>query len=278
VYVEQVRYAAAHWYVCLLWLTPAEAQRLLDRHNHSNRPLSAAWRKLVEKIVCGTWMLNGDTIVFGSNGHLLNGQHRLAAIAAGDTPVPVFAVYNVDPAAFVTFDQGKRRNGADVLSILDYENCTTLTSALVWAQRHAEGQLHALGARSIPNEVIGDVAASYPELPASVRLVKGRWRKDRLFPPGLLAFLHYELTRRNPEAAAEFFERVVDGVGVERDSHEFLLRRRLETDLSGRRATGEQVEIAALAIKTWNNIRLNRAPGKNIQWKRATNEPFPKFA
>jgi hypothetical protein len=54
------------------------------------------------------------------------------------------------------------------------------------------------------------------------------------------------------------------------------LRRRLETDLAGNRSMADQIEIAALTIKTWNNIRSNKTPGKIIAWKRTINEAFPE--
>ena len=69
-------------------ITPEKAVEYL-RHNTNNyRKLSLATvSKYVAEIKAGRWQLNGETIVFGEDGILKDGQHRLAAIAKAGKPI-----------------------------------------------------------------------------------------------------------------------------------------------------------------------------------------------
>lgn len=62
--------------------------------------------KIIHDIKHGNWKLNGETIKFDWFGRLLDGQHRLWAIAESGTPVEVDVAFNVDPEAADTMNQG----------------------------------------------------------------------------------------------------------------------------------------------------------------------------
>jgi hypothetical protein len=56
-------------------------------------------------------------IAFDTNGVLVDGQHRLAAIVEADLPVELTVFTEVGQGAFDVLDTGKRRNAADILAI-----------------------------------------------------------------------------------------------------------------------------------------------------------------
>jgi hypothetical protein len=55
-------------------------------------------------------------IAFDSNGVLVDGQHRLAAIIEADLPVEMTVFTDVEPDNFDVLDTGEKRNAADVLA------------------------------------------------------------------------------------------------------------------------------------------------------------------
>lgn len=63
----------------------------------------------------GLWALNGQTISFDWDGHLVDGQHRLTAIVETGKTVEMIVVRNLDPAVFETIDQGRARSLSTVL-------------------------------------------------------------------------------------------------------------------------------------------------------------------
>jgi hypothetical protein len=273
-YIQKYARAISNVWVAAQWVTPQQAHEWLSIHNNQNRPLSSSWRKLRDKIAAGLWQFNGEAVVFSSDGALLNGQHRLTAIARGEQAVFVLVVYGVDPSAFTSFDQGKTRGRADVLAIAKYENCTTLASALNWMMRYDARAMESSWQPPHNEELLKHVE-SYPELLDSLQLVKGQWRSYKFVSPGLLTALHAIISQEDAPAAALFFERVVDGIGNDKESWEYMLNRRLMSDLHGHSDIASQVEKAALFFKTWKAIRDNKTPGRVLAWRRAGGEPFP---
>ena len=78
-------------------MTPEKAERLL-KSNFNNRKIN---RKNVLKyknaILNNEYNTTGDCILIDKYGNLLNGQHRLTAIAEAGKPVKVDIKYGVNP-------------------------------------------------------------------------------------------------------------------------------------------------------------------------------------
>lgn len=269
--------AAENIRVELRAVTPEWAKDVLEHLHPKNRKLTSAWKKIETAILRGGWHVNGECIVFDRRGHLINGQHRLTAIIQSGRPLGSIIIYGVDQEAFETFDQGKRRTAADVLSVEKVENSRTLSTALNWQRRYELNTIEDSRSESIANDLVRPMLAKHPLMTASAAFAD-REGRSKFVPPGLTAFLHYQFTKLDPQAATAFFERICNGVGVERNSWEFLLRRRLEGMQENRDQTS-QIEICALCIKVWSRIRTNEpAPFGDsrsyLKWVAKT-EPFP---
>jgi len=280
VYEDHLRRNLEHIRIALLIATPGWAAEVLGLCNTRNRKLTSTWARLRAAIVRGAWRLNGECIVFDRNGVLVDGQHRLTAIAQSGRAVPVLVIYGVDPEAFVTMDQGKKRSGADVLSTAeDYrDHAHTIAAALTWLARKEHRQLHLTSRPSpVPNEEILERVRRYPGLIDSVRRAQTEFR-TRLIPPGMVAFLDYVLTEINPEAGQQFLSRVCAGIDVPRESWEARLRKRLD-DFHGNRTSVAQRDMLALIIKAFNGSYLGlRVPG-TLVWRSGGEHPesFPSF-
>ena len=100
-------------------ITPEHASDLLANHNPSNRRLDnrhAAF--LAREMDRGTFRPdNGDTIRIDTDGNVLDGQHRLAAVVRIGKPVDMLVAYDVDRDAFSTVDIGKPRTVQDIVAI-----------------------------------------------------------------------------------------------------------------------------------------------------------------
>ncbi|MBB2892111.1 hypothetical protein [Flexivirga oryzae] len=115
-------------------ITPAKAAALLES-NTSNRPLSRATvRVFAEAMKRGEWKTTHQGIAVDTNGLLVDGQHRLAAIVEADLPVKRTVFTEVSPDSFDVLDTGKKRNAADVLAIEGEKNTLLLAAMLrtVW--------------------------------------------------------------------------------------------------------------------------------------------------
>ncbi len=262
--------------VVMMVATPAWAAEVLEKCNTRNRKLSNTWNRLRSTISRGAWKINGECVVFDSDGVLIDGQHRLHAIAQSGRAVPVLVIYGVEPEAFTTFDQGKKRSGSDVLST-DSEfrdHAETTSSALAWLIRKEQGQLHSTSKpESVPNDEILDRVKRYPGLIDSVHRAHGELR-SRLIPPGMTAFLDYVLHGIDADAGQQFLKRVCAGFDVVSDSWEARLRKRLE-DLAPRRTVIAQRDILALVIKAFHGSYRGLRVPTVLAWK--STDAFPDF-
>lgn len=111
-------------------ITPEIAKEYL-KFNTVNRPLNKTTVDYyADQMRRGQWMLNGETICFSDGGVLINGQHRLNAIIKADTPIQMLVVRGVQSESFITFDNGKNRTMADILSLADIPNANNVASVL----------------------------------------------------------------------------------------------------------------------------------------------------
>lgn len=84
----------------------------------------------------GAWALNGETIVLGPGGELLDGQHRLSAVVAAGVPVPMLVASGVALAARPTIDIGKSRSLPHIVSMMCADEISVI-NVTAWAKLHA---------------------------------------------------------------------------------------------------------------------------------------------
>jgi len=88
------------------------------KNNPRNRPLSKSRSlKYAKQMTEGNWQQNGESIIIGWDGSILDGQHRLEGVVLAKTSIKLLFVFGVDPATFPTIDTGTGRSGADTLAI-----------------------------------------------------------------------------------------------------------------------------------------------------------------
>lgn len=93
-------------------------------------------RKLSEKKVQdyakqmtdGEWVLNGEPIIFGKSGNLIDGQHRLRAVIYANATVQMLVVRGVNDEYFDSIDSGKSRSLQDVFSCKEIANSQLISS------------------------------------------------------------------------------------------------------------------------------------------------------
>lgn len=94
-------------------ITPEEAQALLLKNKINRRIQEPRVKEKVDAIKSGHWTESNDAICVSRDGFLLNGQHRLTAIARAGIPVLVTMAYNAPDD--IVIDRGKERSPVDSL-------------------------------------------------------------------------------------------------------------------------------------------------------------------
>lgn len=112
----------------IVQMTPAKAAILLKGNTKNRNANLNHVDFLSEQMSRGKWKLNGQSIVVGKDGTLLDGQHRLMAIVKSESTIETIVCRNVATDAIATIDTGKSRNAGDVFSLNGTKNSNQLAS------------------------------------------------------------------------------------------------------------------------------------------------------
>ncbi len=243
---------------------PHEAQAMLD-NGLKNRKISKAMvSKWAKVMASGRWMLNGEAIIFDEDT-LIDGQHRLSACIASNFPFRALCVYLRNENAFRTLDQGKKRGGADILSIAGYTNSTNVASALaILVKIDRDGTIsNGTGGTSriyLSNEETEERVEQYPGLERSCAMAQKLYRSLKI-KKSAIAALHYLLRRAENKnvdfdvydsKCDSFMQGVFSGANLTENSPAFVYRNGLIKHMNDQTRTSTAYIIHAGVI-CWNN-------------------------
>lgn len=242
-----------------VYITPAEARDWLDTKNHRNRPVSERTvNRYAQEMKAGRWKLNGEAIIFGKSGNLLNGQHRLKACVQSGRDFQTVITYGVEDSTFDTLDDVHPRKLSDVLSINGERNASFLSSGLSFVYQYATGQIISRGGGSTKNiatkQLLEKMLVNHPRIRDSARYYKVLRSRPGgvLLPPALCVGLHYIFTMVEEDKAHIFFEQFQSGILLDVGNPIYLLRQRL---IAGGRETSSKIRTEAqyaYTVMAWN--------------------------
>jgi hypothetical protein len=165
------------------WLTPEGAQFLVEHRNLNNRPLTEMHvAALAKSMADGNFALTGQGVSIDESGNILDGQHRITAVARGTVTVRLLFIFGCKRNTFVDYDTVLRqRSGSDTLRTDDanIKSAAALASAAQFLYAIETNTLTR--SAKIPNRIIIEFIKNHPFLPASVEygttLYKGVGRK-----------------------------------------------------------------------------------------------------
>lgn len=250
-------------------ITPQLAEEWLEKYNFNNRPLNNRHvLELVKEMEAGRWQLNGDTIRF-SNDRLIDGQHRLAAIVKAQVTIQSVVVRGLSDFVFATIDEGKKRSGGDTFATIDEDYPTRLSAALGIIARYFDGKM-MFGGTIYSNGELLEILKKHPEARQSIRK---QYQGRTLVPHSIIDACHYLFSRKDPQMADLFIDKLITGIGLEQGSPILRLRERLVAN-SLQPAKLPKIHILALSIKAWNFTRQG-ATVKVLKF--SPDETFPKI-
>ncbi|HEY9289814.1 MAG TPA: hypothetical protein VIP98_00905 [Microlunatus sp.] len=262
-------------------ITPVKAAELLEA-NTTNRPLSSsAVQAFAEAMKRGDWKVTHQGIAVDTNGVLVDGQHRLAAVIEADVPVDMTVFTEVPAETFDVLDTGKRRNGADVLAI-EGERSTLQLAAMVrtvWLYDNRPDMSWSGGSARVTNHQILDTLERNPKVRDYVPIGEQLAQEVGMIKSAAGA-ASYLVARVNSQKKLEpWFEGVIDGAGLARSDARLKFRnlmltmaRRQAGEVRRRRDTREHVGLYLTAFNAW-------ASGESVTRLRySTREPMPKIS
>lgn len=243
-------------------ITPAMARKLTAELADNQRKLrETKVAQYARDMKAGDWPLTGDTIKIDVNGKLIDGQHRVAAIALAEIDVEMFVAYDVDPAVMPVLDNGLTRKFGDVLHISGTPN-RNLTGAIVRyvCQFEAKNYTASSGfGRPVPtnSEMLTRFEADVELFQTSTQ--RGydvqRSRLTPGGPAGTAFFLFTKASDAGTDYAHRFFDSLLSGANLELGDPILALRNRVTR---ARIERLKSAEYLALYVRTWNALAGGR--------------------
>jgi hypothetical protein len=250
----------------IIEFSPQLAEYILTNLSRDNRPKKPAKiKRYTEDLIAGRWGLTGDTIKFGTNGLLRDGQNRLAASIRAGRPLISHVVFGIDPDLFTRMDIGKNRTPADVFSIAGISYANHVAGAVRWLLILTSDNPGDRGAQFSNEELLQAYRERFDgdKLEHSIQSALAVRRSTR-HPVAPLAALHYLFAEKHRQKADEFFDEwAMDRAKRARAPTRYLQRRLVEAARLSNRRLHENVRNAFI-IKAWNAYVANRALTKKV--------------
>lgn len=250
-------------------VTPDMASRLLGTITTQRRMRRRVVERYAREMISGNWHLNGEPIIVGKDGRLLNGQHRLNAIIMSKKSVAMMVVKGVEPEAMASIDTGSSRSYGDVVMLRGGSSQGPQMASIArlwWLYENSQAMNSRIG---LSHQELDAIIAQHPTI-ESAALRAHRSPFKRHFPVSVCGFVFSYLTeKQDPEIAELFISTIEKGANLDEDDPIFALRRRL-IESERRDAT----LILALVIKAYNEW-IDGQRIKVLVWR--SGDPFPRF-
>jgi hypothetical protein len=136
-------------------VTPSlAASYLQSNHEHNRRRMPALRVRYQRDIADGHWHPTHEGIAFDSEGRLVDGQHRLEAIAESGRSVWMLVTHNLPPQSLEVINRGRSRTLTHALQIMgmDANNRLVATARMMYA-----GPSSSSGSRTAPGNAVTDI-------------------------------------------------------------------------------------------------------------------------
>lgn len=241
-------------------LFPEDADYLLEE-NDNNRHLHVRTVDRYKRFMStGKWQLNGECIKIGSDGSLLDGQHRLEALKQLNKPIRVSLAIGVEPKTFAINDTGRSRTAGDILSIAGYKNVNNNAAALRYLLWYKESETFTARVDVSPS----DVLAAIKKWPHIKHFVYPSIEYKHLIPSSVIQFFMYVTQSIDSEKSFLFFSKLLTGDGLEKKSAILQLREMLLKHKILNVHMDKRHNLACL-ILAWNAFIEDRVI-KTVKW------------
>lgn len=241
-------------------ITPDLAKKWLKQNTHNRNIRERVVNGYIADMVAGAWAEDGQSIKFSVTDTLLDGQHRLTAIAQAGVTVRMLVVTGLPDATQDTMDTGAKRVLGDVLKLRGEQYSITLAAILLrvyqWKQGYRKNLKSAGAARPTHRQLLA-VLDEHPELRRSAEIAD-RVRKAGRLTGSTAGLCHWLFNSIDYSDCSFFFARFGDGVALTGDDPIYVLRRVVD-NFSLEKQRPDDAYVTALVIKSWNAFREGRS-------------------
>lgn len=237
-------------------IDPKTAKDILTTRNNGNRrPKPNKVRQFVADMTRGRWGLTGDTIKFGTDGRLLDGQNRLSASHKSGKSFRTHVVFGIDPALFGQMDIGKPRNAADILHIAGFKYASTLAAAIRWAHLLDTDPYNRETLQ--PDFVLELARGKYGDIEPFLKFGR-EINKHFSHPAGQTAALVYHFAKCDHDKAEDFIRAWQHGDRNGKYQIIDTMQQLLHSQRANNNGRIHELARAGIIIKAWNIFRAGQ--------------------
>lgn len=267
-------------------VTPEMASdwRAFRTYEHNRRVSPAVTQKYQRDMESGLWKLTRQGLIFDTAGKLIDGQHRMAALANsnenalikhyGEAAIPFWVYPNEARDTFDAIDQGYKRQAAHLLHV---PNSTTVAAGGRWLAALASQDVLGLPRfQGITNTEVYATVRKWPELERHSSLTNMA-RLKTYIPGAQHGAILAQAARTEfgtPERIQAWFDGVMSGVGLDERDPRLKLRNRFLISRNALKGTANRNTVYALIAKAWNAFAQEEKINQ-LSW-RTTAETFPR--
>jgi hypothetical protein len=240
----------------IIEIDPGTAEEILASRNKGNRPPKPnKVQQFAADMQTSRWGVTGDTIKFGTDGRLLDGQNRLSAAVRSGKSFRTHVVFGIDPALFARMDIGKPRNPADILHIAGFKYASTLAAAIRWAYLLDTDPYNRETMQ--PDFVLGLARGKYSDIEPFLK--DGRdINRQFAHPAGQVAALVYNFSRHDPSKAKDFVRAWLKGDRNGKYQIIDTMQALLHSQKANNNGRIHELTRAGIIIKAWNIFRAGQ--------------------
>ncbi|WP_326768602.1 hypothetical protein OG978_32425 [Streptomyces sp. NBC_01591] len=249
-------------------ITPALAKEWLAQNTRNRNLRERVVTSYATDMRDGNWVEDGQSIKFSKGDivlldnplitgkALLDGQHRLSAIAESGMTIRMLVVSNLPDTTQETMDTGAKRSLGDVLKLRGESHYVPLAAVLVRVHMWQEGARKSMrGARPTHRQLLS-LLEEHPEIRRSAE-IGSRARNANRLSASTAGLCHWLFVQIDQGDCAFFFARLTDGAGLMIGDPIYALRRAAENAMTDKARFREE-HMTALVIKAWNAYREGR--------------------
>lgn len=258
-----------------VYVTPEMAQSWIDNLTmRENRKISRQtvlrYREVMED---GRWKKSPQGFAFNEDGQMIDGQHRLHALAGADIDgIEILIVPNSLDESFTVLDSGHRRQAAHIIDG-PYKSTVAAAGKILHHLSTRPENGTRIGSGYVTNDlVVSSVEEWREELSKYAKASYTAKQLAGINPSTHLTVLAQVERTENAHMVPEWLEGIMTGAGLESGDSRLALRNRFLKDrkhLNG--SSGGRVESYNLIVKAWNAFVL----GKKVSYLRMVNQSAP---
>lgn len=260
----------------LVKISPDMARKMLASNTDNRRFRKATGERYLRDIKAGKWQENGESIKFAKDGTLLDGQHRLWAIAHGGRVVLCLVIRDLPNGAQDTMDDLAKRTLADTFNfhtIANSHSAAAITRRiLMWQQGTKTNQGSFQPSKAEALEAFREDPSILVAIEAAVGM-----KKRRLLPPTIIGLTWWLFWNIDSDDCQAFWAGLHTGEALSSDSPIYIVREQIARHMA---RDGRVAETALLAwvIKAWNHYRAGKSLSANYKYTLKTSERIPEPA